>query len=270
MTNKRIRTWKIERYLLGELPPSSMEEISRLIRENPELQKEIHHLKQAHAELLNQNPPETMLPGIQKRYEEIKRRTKTRKKVKPIAMRWLLYGAPVLASALLLLFVMLLKDGTSPGTTRIKGEDAIDFTKTQVIIYEKRGDKIKLLGNGDQAKAGDLLQLAYVPGGKTHGVIFSIDGNGVVTLHYPESDSNSTMLEQGTKHPLSSAYQLDDAPDFERFFLITAMTEIDVSNVLNKAAKLACSPESAKCANLELPKSYHQFSILIKKEKTND
>jgi hypothetical protein len=270
MTNKRIETWKLERYLLGELPSSSLEEISRLVQENPELQKEIQNLRQAQSELLRQNPPETMLPGIRKRYEELRGRAKVGEKARPVALRRLLYGTPVLASALLLVFVVLLKDRTGPGSTRIKGEESLDFSKTQILIYKKSDDEIKLLSNGGQARAGDLLQLAYVPAGKTHGVIISVDGNGIVTLHLPESKNGATLLGQETKNPLSSAYQLDDAPDFERFFFITAMTEIDVSSVLNEAEGLALSPGSAKFANLELPNSYDQFSVLINKEKRNE
>ncbi len=270
MTNKRMGTWKLERYLLGELPPSKMEEIARLSEENPDLKKEIHSLQRANAEIIRQNPPETMLPQILKLYEKNLRQTQLREKAGSLKRKRLYFAAPILASALALLFVVLVKDGSGPGSTRIKGEESLDFTKTQILIYKKSGAEIKLLNDGDQVQAGDLLQLGYIPAGKSHGVIFSIDGKGAVTLHQPKSKSGSSRLKQGNKSLLAAAYELDDAPDFERFFFVTALTEIEVQSILRQAQGLAASPASVKTANLDLPGSYNQFTILLKKENGND
>jgi len=267
MTNKRIRTWELERYLLRELPPSRMAEITRLAHEDPDIKKEVDHLTQDNAEILRRNPSETMLPGILRKYEENRRQTQIRQKASFITTKRLMYATPVLASVVILLFIVFMKDGVAPDYTRVKGEESLDFMKTQVVIYKKSNSEITLLNDGDQIKAGDLLQLAYVPAGKRYGVIFSIDGNGVVTLHYPEKNSSSSILKQEKKNLLSSAYKLDNAPDFERFFFITAMEKIEVQSVLEKAEELALSPESVKTAKLDLPKSCNQFSILLKKEK---
>ncbi len=270
MTNKQIKTWEIERYLLGELPPSRMEEIAQLIQKNPDLNKEIDNVKQNDAEVLKKHPIETMLPGILKKYEENRQRVRAKERATPITLKRFLYAAPVVASALILFFVVFFKDSTIPGLTRIKGDESLDFTKTQVIVYRKGRGRIELMKDRSQVKAGDLLQLGYIPAGKKHGVIFSIDGNGVVTLHYPESRDGSSLLKQERKNLLSSAYELDDAPGFERFFFITAMEVIDVADMLKKAESLALSPASARTANLELPGSFNQFSILLSKEKQND
>lgn len=270
MTNKRIKTWELERYLLGELPPSRIKEITKLAQENPDIRKEIERLKHANAEILKQHPPETMLPEILKQYEKNRYQTRIREKSSPFTLKRLLYATPVIASAVILIFVVFFNNGTSPDFTRIKGEESLDFTKTQIIIYKKNNNVIELLKNGDQVSPGNLLQLAYIPARKTHGVIFSIDGNGIVTLHHPESKSDSSILKQEKKILLSSAYELDNAPDFERFFFITATEEIEVQSILAKAETLALSPASAKTSNLELPESYNQFSILLKKEKKNE
>jgi hypothetical protein len=266
MANRQIRTWELERYLLGELPPSRMEQITRLSQENPEIKKEIDDLERANAKMLKQHPPESMLPEILNHYEENRRRAQSREKARPITLRRLLYAAPVLVSAFILLFIVFYNDGAHPDFTRIKGEESLDFSKTQIVIYRKTESGFELLKNGDPANAGDLLQIAYIPAGKAFGVILSIDGNGVATLHYPESKSATSLLKQGKKNLLPSAYELDDAPEFERFFFITAMKEIQVQSVINKAEELAFNSTSEKTANLELPDSYSQFSILLKKE----
>jgi hypothetical protein len=270
MKNKHPRTWELERYLLGELPSRRIEEIKRLAQENPEIRKEIERLNDSNPEVLKQNPYEMMIPEILKRYEENKRQAKTRERARPVTLKRLLYAGPVLASALVLLFIVFFRNSTTPNFTRIKGEESIDFTKTQIIIYRKKNSDIDLLKNENQARAGDLLQIAYVPAGKTNGVIFSTDGSGIVTLHFPEDKTDPSNLEQEKKVLLPSSYELDDAPDFERFFFITAMKELDVEDIIKKAEALAASPVSAKTGRLELPESFHQFSILLKKEKKND
>jgi len=265
MENKPIKTWELERYLLGELPSRRMEEIEKLAGENPEIKKEIEELKQSNRSLLKQHPPESVVPQILRRYEEEEQKKKAREKTNPITLKRLIYVTPVLAAALIMLFVVLHNNGTAPMDTRIKGLESIDMTKTQVIIYRKKGDEAEVLKSGDIAKAGDLLQIAYVPAGKTYGVIFSVDGNGVVTLHYPENENDSAILKQEKTVLLGAAYELDVAPEFERFFFITAMKEINVREILKKAKSLAGSPDSAKKENLALPKTFSQSSILLKK-----
>ena len=270
MRNKRPRTWELERYLLGELSSRRMEEIRKLEQEDQDLQGEIERLRNSNPELLKQNPSETMIPEILRRYEENKRRAGLEEKTRPARLKRLLYAGPVLATALVLVFIVILRNGISPGTTRIKGEESIDFTKTQILIYREKNGKPELMMDGDLAQTGDLLQIAYIPAGKTNGVIFSTDGRGTVTLHFPDIASASPALEQEKKVLLSSSYELDDAPDFERFFFITAAEEIDVQDILRKAEALTNSAASAKTAMLELPEFYHQFTMLLEKENTND
>ena len=270
MKNKFTRTWEIERYLLGELPPRRMAEIKKLAQENPEIRREIERLGNSNPEILKQHPSEAMIPEILKRYEENKSQAMAREKIRPITLKRVLYGGPVLATVIVFLFIVFFRDAGIPGHIRIKGEESIDFTKTQIIIYRKKNNEVELLKDGNHASAGDLLQIAYIPAGKTNGVIFSTDGNGTVTLHYPEQRGASSLLKQEQKVLLTSSYELDDAPDFERFFFITAMKEIDVEDIVKKAEALAASPPSAKGESLELNEFYHQFSILLKKEKDND
>jgi hypothetical protein len=129
---------------------------------------------------------------------------------------------------------------------------------------------VELLKNGVKAKAGDLLQIAYESAREIYGVILSIDGNGIVTLHYPEREDQSTVLKKGKKELLGSSYELDNAPGFERFFFITSMSEIDVADVIQKAKRLAQDVKRAKTGNIELIDPFKQTSILIIKGEKNE
>ena len=68
-----------------------------------------------------------------------------------------------------------------------------------LLLYRKSGDAERILRDGDTARAGDRLQLAYIPGEQTHGVILSIDGAALVTLHFPEKADGSTALRRGRR-----------------------------------------------------------------------
>ena len=47
-----------------------------------------------------------------------------------------------------------------------------------------------------------------------------IDGNGNISLHYPKVITDSPILYQGKYIPLEEAFELDSAPNFERFFFV--------------------------------------------------
>jgi len=262
MTIKPVRGWELERYLLDELPSQRMEEISRLLEDNPKLQAELKRLQQSNTRFFKEFPPETIIPNILRQHKTEKDRIE--RKERPVLFKRLLYASPVLASALVILFIVLLNPGGDmTEDTRIKGAPFVDPTRPHILIHRKMDTDTELLHNGDRAKEGDLLQLAYVPAGQPHGVIFSIDGKGLVTLHFPENQTGSTRLQPRDRILLPSAYELDDAPEFERFFFITSQTEIRIGNILGKAKTLAQNPRKAKTAKLDLPDAYDQYTTLI-------
>jgi hypothetical protein len=268
MKTKAVKNWELERYLLGELPHRRMDEIERLLETDSELKKELASLKRSNEEILIHYPTETMAP-------QIKAKVETEHEVgirQPVLFKRLLYATPVLAAALVVLFLVFQNPGDRTPQdiqglqgTRIKGSEMIDVSKPHILVHRKVNDTAELLESGDKANEGDLLQIAYVPVGATHGVILSIDGRGVVTLHYPESANEAPILNQDSKTFLSSSYELDDAPYFERFFFITSQSEIAVQEVLSSAEILAKNPQISETADLDLPDSFSQYSLLIKK-----
>jgi hypothetical protein len=141
--------------------------------------------------------------------------------------------------------------------------EEMDMSKPQLLVHRKRNDRIELLKNGARGKAGDLLQLAYIAAKQSHGVILSIDGNGNVTLHFPDNKDNPTSLVQDQKILLPNAIELDNAPGFERFFFVTSNVEINAEEILKKAVTLANNPGRAKKDNIDLPESVNQYSIII-------
>jgi hypothetical protein len=102
----------------------------------------------------------------------------------------------------------------------------------KLFIYLKDGNKAVELEDGSAVKQGDLLQLSYIAAGEQYGFILSIDGNGTVTSHYPDSGASSAKLTASGEVPLDFAYELDDAPSFERFFFITGQKPFTVASFM--------------------------------------
>lgn len=138
-------------------------------------------------------------------------------------------------------------------------------TDGRLVIHRKGTDHPIRLADGDGVHDADLVQVGYTAGKDVHGVILSIDGAGTVTLHSPESGDGSTALEHGHFAVLPHAYELDAAPGFERFFLVTSKAPLDVADVLDAAHRLASRPQAAQHLELDLPCAWQQSSVLLRK-----
>jgi len=273
MKHKEINAWILERYILNELPNNRIKEIDRQLKEDPRLKKEIERLKISDKDILNQYPPASIVPQIlsQYNYNTEKNRKEHVTGTRPVFFKRLAYASPAFALVLILLFLVFpFKRDNMDTTTQITLHDGnrikgFELTEPNLIVYRKNNKDTELLKNGVMAKTGDLLQLAYESAREKYGVILSIDGNGTVTLHYPEKEDQSTILKKGKKVYLGSSYELDNALAFERFFFITSMSEINVANVLQQAKKLAHDFKRAKTNSIELVGSFKQTSVLILK-----
>jgi hypothetical protein len=178
---------------------------------------------------------------------------------------WALLG-PMLAAGMALLLMGLppqvaqLEQRPNVTDVGVKGSEP----SPRLRVYRKRATGIERVGSGTLAREGDVLQLGMVPGGAPHGVVVSLDGRGAVTLHFPLDARGPTALGTGEQR-VTDGYQLDDAPEFERFFFVTADGPADVQSVVRAAEALAAQGE-AKEGLLPLPRGYDQTSLLIRKE----
>ncbi len=283
MIGKKIDDRVLERFLLNELPGEQIKEINSRMEEDGDLKERVESLKESNRSILEQYPAETMVPQIMNRYrlEKLKneKEAEIKKKVKrtPSWLKRSMIVSPALAAAIILLFIISpSRNGIIPGNdipiggTRIKGSHSLDMKKINLLVYRQINDEAEKLEEGVTANAGDLLQLAYTVPEEKYGVILSIDGNGVTTLHFPEQPGASTRLEKKKKILLKNSYELDDAPGFERFIFITSAQAIDVDSVMQGAKKLARDLERAVKDSIPIAGSdssgtYEQVSFLVTK-----
>lgn len=144
-------------------------------------------------------------------------------------------------------------------------EDGIILKGTGSALKVFRRDEAGYtsIPDGELARAGDLVQLRYKPAGATYGVIVSLDGRGEVTLHFPVTMSAPTKLERGGEITLDHAYELDDAPGFERFIFVTGEVPITPETVLEAARRVDASRRET--APLVLPTDWQQTDFVLRK-----
>lgn len=139
-----------------------------------------------------------------------------------------------------------------------------------LVAFRQHGTQADEVADGATAKAGDSVQLGYVAAGQRYGMVLSIDGRGGVTQHLPQGvakGATAPLLRQGGQVLLEQAFRLDDAPRFERFFLVSSPDqEFVLDTVLEAARKLAHNSDQAETAALELPAGLKQSSLLLRKE----
>jgi hypothetical protein len=175
------------------------------------------------------------------------------------------------AAACLVLFLALPAGRRATG---IAGTDTTDvirykgdtkYSSPSLSIYRLRGDNTELLKDKAVVRPRDVIQVRYNALAKKYGAILSIDGRGSVTLHSPVPPSTEVALD----HPealLARSFELDDAPDFEIFFFVTADSPFDLSLIQERAKKLALAGKAAVNRELDLPEGLTQTTFLLIKE----
>lgn len=245
--NERIPDWMLERYALGELPPDRAAEIGERIAGRPEEEARLRALREADRAFLAAHPPRNVVAAIQGR---LKGRAGARR---PLAFRRPVLASLAAAASLALVLGLFLGEEEDEGI-RTKG------LVPALVVHRSRGGEIERLAEGALARAGDLVQLSYVAAGMRHGLVLSIDGSGVVSLHHPVTGEWAAELDPRGTIALPHAYELDAAPEFERFFFVFSDDPFRVHEVLEAARR---APTGAE--RLPLDDHLEQVSFLLRK-----
>ncbi|MBI9109252.1 MAG: hypothetical protein JEZ04_21075 [Spirochaetales bacterium] len=258
----------IEKYRFGELTEKERRDLEKNYPDSEALEERIQELEASDELILGKYPPEKIAAEIQAR-SAISDAGKTGN-TNIRKFRLIKYTAFAAAAALVLAFgLSLYTPATNTGGMIEASEEIsaerIKGLKPSLKIYRRTGESAEILGNRDTALESDLIQIEYIAGSFKYGVIFSIDGRGMLTMHYPTYEGIAAELDQAGAILLPYAYELDDAPDFERFFFITGGSSFNIDEVLDAAYELASRGRVSRREFLALPDTYYQTTILLKK-----
>lgn len=258
--HERVPEWVLERMHLGELGAEEAVAWQARLAAEPGGAERLLALEGSDREILEHYRPSSMAARIESRHAESGGRRRWQ--------RPLLWSAPLAAGALAVLLLWTSPaprgdDGEVPAPlemVRLKGD-------AQLLVHRLHLDAIEQLPLvGAEAGAGDLLQISYRSPAQRFGVILSVDGRGVVTRHFPEG-GYAAQLETGGIVTLLHAYELDDAPAVERFFLVVGPDRFALDTVEAAARRLGQSPEGLLGARrvLMLPEALTQTSVIVRK-----
>jgi hypothetical protein len=256
---KKTPDWLVERLALGELNAADAADVrKRMEAEGRDVEAELAAIATSNREILAALPPETVAATVRRRAETAR---PTRRAAWMVAL-------PLLGAAAAVMLVAR----PAPDTTTIVGDErpeGIGIKGPQKLnIYRRVGQTSELLAPGARVSRGDLLRLAYRKNdGGPFGAVLSIDGRGQVTVHWPAAGATSAAkLAPDGEVGLPTAYELDDAPAFERFFFVTSASPFEMATVTEAARALAARPDAARTQALALPSSaFIQKSVMLDK-----
>ena len=268
---KKNNTIKTELYHLGELPPVWEKDL-----EQESLQADLKKLEDSDRAILEKYKPGDMARQIRDRMEPSPREENNENPFKkPTGGSRMTFLIPAAAMILfgLLLPTMIIRNssmGDGQEITRMKGMEV-----PQLKVYRKLETESEKLIENSSASESDLIQLGYRVSNRLYGIIISIDGRGVVTRHFPEEEDAAVQLKTGGEQLLPFSYELDDAPGFETFYLITSEEPFSAEKIVDTVAGVAREneilldiPEILEKDNSteELSNRIKQTAVPIKKE----
>jgi anti-sigma factor RsiW len=253
----------VERYRLGELPEAEAARLEELLRVDETLRQRLVELEASDQEIRRRYPPEWLADRIR---ERLRAGSQPAPRPKP-AWSWHWPVPAALAAAAVVLLVLAPRpfgppSPSAPPTSpdRIKGLDP------SLALFRRTPEGSETLADGAVARPGDQIRIGYRAAGRAYGVIVSVDGRGAVSVHLAADDAQAASLRSGETVLLDRAFQLDDAPLWERFYFVAAERPFALAPIV--AAVRAVAPKRALDAapRLPLPSQYQQFVITLVKE----
>jgi hypothetical protein len=237
-----VTDFDLERYRLGELPPKETEALRLRLSADAALKERLRTLELRDAAFAESHPAERWVPRIADaagRNPDPVARPKPARREKPAGgfsrltggfwdyrrffddrrMRFA-FGFAVLVLAALP--VWLRQSPEEKDGTRLKGQSA------ELKLYRKTDTGAAPLSPDARVKAGDAIQIRFHPGLYAFAAVFSVDGNGSVTRHWPTRPDGNSRISSLPGFLLPNAFQLDSAPRFERFYLFLSQDSLDL------------------------------------------
>jgi hypothetical protein len=248
-----IPDWKLERFILGELPAADLEAIRQQLASDDLLKSRLKTIEESDEALRVAHPVEPMVEGIEQRLDG-----KSQPQDRSKSAGWLWTALPVAAAVVLFLYPTVEQNALDGN--RVKGGSPALF------LYRKSSTGVEELHKGHRVFEHDLIQIKYQPGTHRYGVILSIDGRSAVTVHLPETGQSAAVLERRKADTLGFSYELDDAPAGERFYFVSSDTPFKVVRIRDALGSIGFHGADR---NLDLPDTFTQYIFTLTKDPKN-
>jgi hypothetical protein len=255
----------LERYRLNEVSPAERAEIERRLRDDETVRQRLHEIEHSDEAIRATDFAASLITRLQGRpaFDAAPGRPRAGA-TRGAATRVLRWALPLAVGVTAMVVVVI---GSRTGSLRPDAtEDRIKGLRPSLTMFRQTPRGSEALADGVTARPGDVVRLAYQAAGQSYGVIVSIDGRGGVTMHLPPTGGEAARLRAGDKVLLDQAYELDDAPRWEGFYLVTAQRPFAVQPVIDAAKREAALHRASPPATLELPRGLEQSVFVLQKE----
>jgi hypothetical protein len=220
---------RLEQYRLEELDAGPRADLDARLASDAEVRARLAHLATSDDETWRALDP----PAFTRAVVELASRARRRK-----AGRHALWLAPVAAGLMAAAWAGPWgpRRGADIAATESASDVRVKGSEASLEIYRWTAAGSERVADGDRAAAGDTVRIGYRVTAPLYGMIASVDGRGVVTRHHPASGTQATALTPGDTVLLDHAFELDDAPRWEQFHLVTSPTPFDIDPVVRALA----------------------------------
>jgi hypothetical protein len=251
--NSEFSSLSLERFVLEELAPDERRAIARAIETDADLRGRVEVLKASNASIFDRRVKAEAVAAIRER--SVSRKPARRRGA---TLAWASYvGMVAILGAVFLR--PALPDREPAEVTRLKGAPSV------LRVFRKTSTGSEPVASGARAAKGDLVRLGYQTFAPRYGVIVSVDGRNNVTRHWPSRGEQALPLQGGELVLLDQAFELDDAPRFERFYLVTSTHGFPIESAL-AWLRVVSNPDGGQAS--PSPADFEFTSVELKKERS--
>jgi hypothetical protein len=240
----------LERHRLGELTEEERSHLEELARTDAQLRERMLALVRSDEETAADCSWPQMARAVVDRANALERAPRLSPR-----LRW---GLAAAGAVMLIVIVQPQRWVGAPegDDERSKGSQA------SLMIFRQTAGGSELLQDNDAARPGDVVRVGYRLSEPRYGAIISVDGRGVVTVHLPADGTEASLLTEGDRVLLDNAFELDDAPVVERFYLILASKPFRVEPIVDHLRHVAAPAPSV----LDLSSMFTVTTLALRKD----
>jgi hypothetical protein len=259
----RIPDILLERYRLNELPKDEADRLAARLAQDAPLRERLAALEASDEDLRRGNVADRLEQGTRRKLAAAGSRRRRS------SLYWAL---PVVAATAIVAIAVAARTaappavGSSAAPPPAGTEDRVKGIGPALALYRRTAEGSETLADGAVARRGDLIRVGYRAAGRSYGAIVSIDGGGGVTMHLPPAGDRAAPLKHEATVLLGEAYELDDAPLWERFYFIAGDAPFEIAPVMQAAREAATKTPGLPPASLALPRGLEQSNFTLQKE----
>lgn len=240
----------LERYLAAELEGEELARVEAALAADPRLRQQLAALRADEVAFRAEVP-----------YAAFRIEHERRVLARGVsARRWTVWGPALmaLAGAAGMLLVTFGGPPSDDGPTRSKGAGV-----ALEVALEEDG-RLRAAVTGERVAAGARLQLGYDAGEASYVALLGIDGQGAVSVYFPEDGEQMAPLPAGPRGRFPFSLTLDATPGAEQLVAVFAERPLAIATLTAAARAVAAMPREAR-PPLALPDGAEQATFWLQK-----